>query len=410
MTSMGGKRATTSSRKGKQVADSDESDEFEMSNEEDDTENEAEADTPHSPVARRTRRASSPKSPSAPSKPVQMMEKTIPLSSSNKMTVKWPIREESEEEEEDVTPLISRKRSRSPTSSEAQPYPSQGIELRTKFHHESSEVPRDTRGQEEVGEIMPEPSSLSLMDVDESSFTQQVHRAMSEEPVVKLKEVGASSSAADPATVVEDIPIDEPGEQEISHDVEIDDFNEHSFNLNFSEDDHQRISDLLSDQAPTVTAGPTTRVGSTEVDTSEGPPAEIEPSAIVPPIFDTVEAEPVAISDPSSLVHEVGVSKATVEEKITTTTTPLESSPKRLADLNPMSSKVLIEQSSDVAGLLTSTILGQTPVVIEPTPVSTSQALPSSLSDRIQAFIDFICSHRSSSLIIVRSYPSFIGR
>ena len=100
---------------------------------------------------------------------------------------------------------------------------------------------------------MPEPSSLGLMDVDESSFTQQVQRAMSEEPLnmdtappattstsptadtgtdvfsfgrhfreisesehvpllltcalylllVKLKEVSAGSSAADPATIVE---------------------------------------------------------------------------------------------------------------------------------------------------------------------------------------------------------------
>ena len=101
---------------------------------------------------------------------------------------------------------------------------------------------------------MPEPSSSGLMDVDESSFTEQVHRAMSEEPLnvgtalppvttltsptadtgtdvfsfrghfreisesehvpllltcalylllVKLKEVSAGSSAADPATIVE---------------------------------------------------------------------------------------------------------------------------------------------------------------------------------------------------------------
>ena len=101
---------------------------------------------------------------------------------------------------------------------------------------------------------MPKPSSPGLMDVDESSFTEQVHKAMNEEPLhmdivpppattstsptadtgtdvfsfgghfrkiseservpllltcalylllVKLKEVGASSSAADPVTLTE---------------------------------------------------------------------------------------------------------------------------------------------------------------------------------------------------------------
>ncbi|XP_020250777.1 sister chromatid cohesion protein PDS5 homolog B-like [Asparagus officinalis] len=200
-----GKEPTTSSRKGKQIANSKESDEFETSSEEDETEGEAETDIPPSPVTHGTHRVSPPKSLGAPSKPIQMKEKTIPLSSSNKMTVRWPVQEEEEEEEEDVTPLISRKRSRSPVSSEAQPRPSQGTKLRMKFCHESSEGPRDARllkrikktvhrqrklpplseeeftqdlpvdeggGQEEEGEIVPEPSSPSLMDFDESSFTQ----------------------------------------------------------------------------------------------------------------------------------------------------------------------------------------------------------------------------------------------
>ncbi|XP_020272594.1 nucleolin-like [Asparagus officinalis] len=252
-----GKEPATSSRKGKQVADSEASDDFETSSEEDENRDEAEADVPLSPVAHRTRRASSPKSPGAPSKGIRMKEKNIPLSSSNKMTVRWPAQEEeTEEEEEEVAPLLSRKRSRPTAPSEVQPQPAQGTELRTKFRYESSKVPRDSRASkrikktahrqrqlsplfeekftqdlpvderaepEEEGEIVPEPSSPGLMDVDEPSFTEQVHKAMNEEPLdmdiasppattstlptadtVKLKEVSADSSAADPAIVIED--------------------------------------------------------------------------------------------------------------------------------------------------------------------------------------------------------------
>ncbi|XP_020272112.1 uncharacterized protein LOC109847286 [Asparagus officinalis] len=461
-----GKEPATSSCKGKQAIDSEESDDFETSSEEDETRDEAEADVPLSPVAHRTHRASSPRSPGAPSKDIRMREKNIPLSSSNKMTVRWPAFEEEEEEEEDVTPLVGRKRSRPLASSEAQSCPVQGSELRTKFRHESSEVPRDSRVSkrikkmahrqrqlpllleeeftqdlpvdqgaepEEEGEIMPEPSSPGLMDVDESSFTQQVHRAMSEEPLnvdtapppvttstsptadtVKLKEVSAGSSAADPATVIEDILANEPRDQELTHDMGIGDFNEHDFNLDISEDEHQKISDILSAPAPTATAGPTTRVDSAEVGTSEGPmnevdastvigecdqpeglgfllltgpPAKVEPLITIPLTSDIVEAEPVVTSDPTPMVHEVGGSKTTVEEQPPATPAQLELVPQEFVDLDPKPSGASGEQSSGVVNQPTSVIPEQIPVVIETITTSTSQALSSSLSERIQALL-----------------------
>ncbi|XP_020271457.1 uncharacterized protein LOC109846622 [Asparagus officinalis] len=392
-----GKEPATSSRKGKQVADSEESDDFETSSEEDETRGDAEGDVPLSPVAHRTRRASSPKLPGAPSKGIQMKEKNIPLSSSNKMTLRWLSQEgEAEEEEEEVAPLINRKRSRLTAPSEVQPQPTQGTELRTKFRHESSEVPRDSRASkrikktahrerqlsplfeekftqdlpvdervesEEEGEIVPKPSSPGLMDVDESSFTEQVHKAMNEEPLhmdivpppattstsptadtVKLKEVSAGSSAANPATIVEDIPVNEPKDIELTHDMGIGDFDERDFDLDISEDVHQEISDILSTPVPSATTGPTTRVDSAEADASKdvgptnevdastvigecdqpeglgflllvSPPAEVEPPATAPSTSAIIEAGPVVPSTPTPVDHEVGGSKVTVEEQ-----------------------------------------------------------------------------------------------
>ncbi|XP_020271037.1 uncharacterized protein LOC109846224 [Asparagus officinalis] len=172
ISSKGKKESTTSSRKGKQIADSDGSDEFDTSDEEDETEDEAEADTPPSSVAHRTHRVSSPKSPDAPLKPTQMKEKDIPLSSSNRMTVRWPTREEEEEEEEDTTPLISRKKPQSSVSSEAQPRPSQGTELRTKFHHESSEILKDARLSKRIKKTAHQQRKLP--PVFEEEFTHDL--------------------------------------------------------------------------------------------------------------------------------------------------------------------------------------------------------------------------------------------
>ncbi|XP_020242713.1 uncharacterized protein LOC109820928 [Asparagus officinalis] len=459
-----GKEPATSSRKGKRAADSEESDDFETSSEEDETE----INIPPSPVAYRTRRASSPSSPGIPSKGIQMKEKNIPLSTSNKMTVQWPAREEeAEEEEEDVVPLLSRKRSRPTAPSEVQPRPAQGTELRTKFRHESSEVPRDSRASkrikktahhqrqlsplleerftqdlpvdkgvelEEEGEIIPEPSSLGLMDVDESSFTQQVQRAMSEEPLnmdtappattstsptadtVKLKEVSAGSSAADPATAIEDIHVNEPRATELTHDMGIGDFDERDFDLDIFEDVHQEISDILSAPVPPATARPTSRVDSTEVgaskdvgptnkvDTStiigecdqpEGlgflplasPPAEVDPPVTIPPTSAIVEVEPVVPSAPTPVVHEAGGSKVTVEEQPPATSAQLGFVPQDLVDLNSKPSEIAIEQQPDVVNPPSSTISAQTSVVVERVPASTSQDLSSSLSDQIHALL-----------------------
>ncbi|XP_020262726.1 uncharacterized protein LOC109838715 [Asparagus officinalis] len=503
-----GNEPATSSRKEKQAVDSEESDDFETSSEEDKARDEAEADVSLSPVAHRTRRASSPKSPGAPSKGIRMMEKTIPLSSSNKMTVRWPaLEEEEEEEEEEATPLVSRKRSRSSASSEVQPSPVQGSELRSKFRHESSEVPRDSRASkrvkkmayqqrqlsslpeeeftqdlpidqgaepEEEGEIVPEPSSPGLMDVDESSFTQQVQKAMSEEPLnvdtapppattstsptadtVKLKEVSADSSAADPAIVIEDLPVNEPKDIELTHDMGIGDFDERDFDLDISEDVHQEISDILSPPVPSATAGPTTRVDSAEVGASkdvgptnevdastvigecdqpeglgflllESPPAEVEPPATAPPTLASppaevhppatapspsaiVEAEPVVPSAPTPVDHEVGGSKATVEEQPPATSTQLELVPQDLVALDPKPSGVSGEQSSGVVTQPTSVIPEQIPVVIESAMTSTSQALSSSLSERIQTLLADEDPNQVALCVDVQSFVLFLN-
>ncbi|XP_020271581.1 cell wall protein DAN4-like [Asparagus officinalis] len=369
-----GKSPATSSRKGKQLADSEESDEFKIYSEEDKTGDEAEANIPLSLVAHRTRWASSPQSPGAPSKV----------------------------------------------------------------------------DEQEEGEFLAEPSSPGLMNVDEPSFIQQVHKAMGEEPlcmdttappvttstssiadIVKLKEVGASSSAADPTTIVEDIPVNEPRGQETTHDVEVGDFNEHDFNLDISEDDHQRISDLLSAQDPVATAGPTTRVGSTEVGTSDGPinevdastiigacdqpegmgfllltgpSAGVEPSAIVPPTSDVLETEPVATSDPTPVVHEVGGSKATVEEQLTATSVQL-----GFVDLDPKPLEASSEQPSDVVSQPTSVIPEQISVIIEPATASTSQALSSSLSDHIRALLADEDPDKAVICANVQSFVTFLN-
>ncbi|XP_020262322.1 uncharacterized protein LOC109838276 [Asparagus officinalis] len=487
-----GKEPATSSRKGKRAADSEESDDFETSSEEDESRDEAEADVPLSPVAHRTRRASSPKSPSAPSKGIRMMEKNIPLSSSNKMTVRWSAleEEEEEEEEEDATPLVNRKRSRSSASSEVQRSPVRGSELRSKFRHESSEVPRDSRASkrvkkmahrqrqlpslpeeeftqdlpidqgaelEEEGEIVPEPSSPGLMDVDESSFTQQVQKAMSEEPLnvdtapppattstspiadtVKLKEVSADSSATDPAIVIEDLPINEPKDIELTHDMGIGDFDERDFDLDISEDVHQEISDILSTPVPSATTGPTTRVDSAEVDASKdvaptnevdastvigecdqpeglgflllaSPPAEVEPPATAPSTSAIVEAEPVVPSAPTPVDHEVGGSKATVEEQPPATSAQLELVPRDLVALDPKPSGVSGEQSSGVVTQPTSVIPEQIPVVIESAMTSTSQALSSSLSERIQTLLADEDPNQVALCVDVQSFVLFLN-
>ncbi|XP_020250822.1 uncharacterized protein LOC109828202 [Asparagus officinalis] len=486
-----GKEPATSSRKGKQVADSEESDDFETSSEEDETRGDAEGDVPLSPVAHRTRRASSPKLPGAPSKGIQMKEKNIPLSSSNKMTLRWLSQEgEAEEEEEEVAPLINRKRSRLTAPSEVQPQPTQGTELRTKFRHESSEVPRDSRASkrikktahrerqlsplfeekftqdlpvdervesEEEGEIVPKPSSPGLMDVDESSFTEQVHKAMNEEPLhmdivpppattstsptadtVKLKEVSAGSSAANPATIVEDITVDEPGDIELTHDMGIGDFDERDFDLDISEDVHQEISDILSNPVPSATAGPTTRVDSAEADASKdvgptnevdastvigecdqpeglgflllaSPPAEVEPPVTAPPTSAIVEAEPVVLSAPTLVDHEVGGSKDTAGEQPPAASTQLELVPQDFVALDPKPSGVSGEQPSPIVTQPTIVIPEQIPVVIESALTSTSQAISSSLSERIQVLLADEDPDKAALCVDVQSFVHFLN-
>ncbi|XP_020269955.1 uncharacterized protein LOC109845153 isoform X2 [Asparagus officinalis] len=144
------------------------------------------------------------------------------------------------------------------------------------------------------------------MEIEETSFVQQMHDALKEgsadvpptpdvDPsaadTVKLKEAGTSSGALESAPTNEgkidlclgqirlnlhviygsscslDIPMHEPIEGEATHATKVDDFN--NFDFNISEDDHQQILDSLLEKASDATIGSDVGIGSTEAGPSE---------------------------------------------------------------------------------------------------------------------------------------------
>ncbi|XP_020249292.1 uncharacterized protein LOC109826682 [Asparagus officinalis] len=218
----------------------------------------------------------------------------------------------------------------------------------------------------------------------------------------------------------------------------IGDFDERDFDLDISEDVHQEISDILSTLVPSATAGPTTRVDSAEVDASKdvgptnevdastvigecdqpeglgflllvSPPAEVEPPATAPPTSAIIEAGPVVPFTPIPVDHEVGGSNVTVEEQPPATSAQLEHAPQDLGDLDPKSSRIVIEQQLDVMNPPPSITSTQTSDVVEQVSASTSQDLSSSLSDCIRALLADEDPDKIALCIDIQSFILFLN-
>ncbi|XP_020249632.1 uncharacterized protein LOC109827081 [Asparagus officinalis] len=73
-----------------------------------------------------------------------------------------------------------------------------------------------------------------------------------------------SVGAAKPVVADEDVVMEEPIVEEALHDINIRDFDEHFLDqvTGFTEDDHELLADMLSEQARREATGPTAKAGS----------------------------------------------------------------------------------------------------------------------------------------------------
>ncbi|XP_020245162.1 uncharacterized protein LOC109850364 [Asparagus officinalis] len=187
-------------------------------------------------------------------------------------------------------------------------------------------------GSREEGELPADAASPGGMEIEETSFVQQMHDALKEgsadvpptpdvDPsaadTVKLKEAGTSSGALESAPTNEDVTMHESVGGETTHTTEVEEFNEHHLDFNLSEGDHEYISDLLSGKTPGAATESSVGVGSTE-------------------------AGPVTGTD-TTIITE-------------TSEQPEESPLKESLSLDPPSSETLVEKVPDVAGASTATI------------------------------------------------------
>ncbi|XP_020265451.1 titin homolog [Asparagus officinalis] len=353
--------------------------------------------------------------PTQPQAAPKKRKERVVMEHPNRMTVE--VLSCDEEDEEDMVPLIRRQISR--TSTQAQTQVSPRAELRTKHRHEGSDARplkkqkkallhfltfkliscSTSAGSREEGELPADAASPGGMEIEETSFVQQMHDALKEgsadvpptpdvDPsaadTVKLKEAGTSSGALESAPTNEDVTMHESVGGETTHTTEVEEFNEHHLDFNLSEGDHEYISDLLSGKTPGAATESSVGVGSTEAGPSERPVAgtdttiiigtsdRLESSELVPWTRTEVdlqssvlEPQPSTPMDP--MMIEVTVTpqispvatKARPTEEVGTSAdvvTRIESPLKESLSLDPPSSETLVEKVPDVAGASTATI------------------------------------------------------